>query len=431
MPFVKNPLKILCIWVAISSLSSTAWGMAERISLELPRVLSIAIEKNPALKAARGSCKARAGELIQAGLRPNPEFSIEVENFGGVGSRSGFRGTETTLKVSQLIELGSKRSARKLVASMERRLAEEEYRVTALAILAQVEQAFWAALAAQKRYRLSEKLLKLAQETLKTAKRRLEAGKVSPMELNKASVMYSLAHIELRRAFYQLEVARKGLFILLDMDPSQPVTLTGELAKISGDLKPYPALEALLSRSPRMRRLQVAIQVQKARALLARSLAIPDVTLSAGMRRFEETNDHAFVAALEIPMPFFNRNQGNRLSVIQEVQRAIDEARFKELELKNRLYAAYRSLESSLEEARSLEREGLPQAELGFKAAKEGYGYGKFAYLDLLDAQRTLFQLRLRYIDVLVACHSNWVKIKSITGNYTIISNNYRENDKR
>src|SRR3546814_6538984 len=68
--------------------------------------------RSPDLAAARADIAAARGRLEQAGLRYNPQLSVELENFGGSGALRGFRTTETTVSVNQQIDLAGHRGAR-------------------------------------------------------------------------------------------------------------------------------------------------------------------------------------------------------------------------------------------------------------------------------------------------------------------------------
>jgi len=105
-------------------------------TLKLGEALSAALERNPELRAFSWEVRARVANALQEGLIPNPEIGLEVENFGGQGEARGFETPETTLQLSQLIELGGKRSKRYQVASLETTLAEWDYETQRLNILA-------------------------------------------------------------------------------------------------------------------------------------------------------------------------------------------------------------------------------------------------------------------------------------------------------
>jgi len=88
--------------------------------LTLPQAQALALLQNPKLAAFGWEVRAREAQILQAGLRPNPEVEVEVENFAGSGALQAFRGTEITILLSQLIELAGKRHKRARVAALER-----------------------------------------------------------------------------------------------------------------------------------------------------------------------------------------------------------------------------------------------------------------------------------------------------------------------
>ncbi|WP_179102070.1 TolC family protein, partial [Sphingopyxis sp. KK2] len=97
-------------------------AFAEPVSLS--DALARGQDVSPRIARARAELKAAEGRALQAGVRPNPTISADVENFTGSGPYRGFRQTEATVAVSQPFELGGKRRARKEVAAAERAFAE-------------------------------------------------------------------------------------------------------------------------------------------------------------------------------------------------------------------------------------------------------------------------------------------------------------------
>lgn len=99
----------------------------------------------------------RAGEArrLQAGLLPNPEVEIDIEEFGGSSTRTGFDAATTKLQLSQLTELGGKRGFRTRVADIEKDLAEWDYRAGRLNVLTDATKAFIDVLAAQEQLALA------------------------------------------------------------------------------------------------------------------------------------------------------------------------------------------------------------------------------------------------------------------------------------
>jgi len=85
--------------------------------ITLRQALALALMHNRELKVFSWDVRISQARQLQASLPPNPELEVEVEEVGGPGDRSGFDGAETTIQLSQLIELGDKRKKRRGQAS--------------------------------------------------------------------------------------------------------------------------------------------------------------------------------------------------------------------------------------------------------------------------------------------------------------------------
>src|SRR3972149_1747368 len=168
--------------------------------LELREALSLALLHNPELASFSIEVRAAEARTLQAGLRPNPEFDVEVENFAGSGALRRFDETETTIQLGQLMELAGKRRKRERVASLERDLAGWDYEAKRGDVLTETSKTFVEVLAAQERLALTQELLRLAEQTFETVSARVQAGKVSPIEETKAGVALANSRIEHARA---------------------------------------------------------------------------------------------------------------------------------------------------------------------------------------------------------------------------------------
>ena len=138
--------------------------------------------------------------------------------------------------------------------------------------------------------------------------------------------------------------------------------------------------------------------------------------MSGGYRRINENDDNAFVVGLSIPIPVFDRNQGGILEARRRLSKADREKRNAEITVNAALTDAYKNLSSSYEEVTSLGREVLPEARSAYSAIFEGYREGKFSLLDVLDAQRTVFDIDFQYIDALRAYHHSLADVERLTG---------------
>jgi len=323
---------------------------------------------------------------------------------GGIGYRLG-----------QLIELAGKPSKRKRVATLGSKLAGWDYEAKRLDVLTNVAHAFVEVLAAQNRLALAEELVQLSDQVLNTVTQRVDAGKDSPVEKTKAQVALASANIEQEQARQRLASAHKRLAATWG---SVSPAFERAVGRLDATL-PIPSeteLTNLLAQNPDLARWAVEVERRRAALKLEKAKAVPDITLSGGMQRFNETDENAMVFGLAIPVPLFNQNQGRireakyNLAKAQKLRRAV------ETSLYTTLADAYQALASASIESTGLKNEVLPGAQSAFDATKQGYREGKFDYLMVLDAQRTFFYARARYIESLAAYHKAKANVERLIG---------------
>jgi len=370
----------------------------------LPAVLAAALMGNPDLRAYSWEIRAAEARVLQAGMLPNPELEAEAEEFGGQGELTGFDGSATSLCLSQLIELGGKRSRRKQVASLERRLAGWDYEASRLDVLTETAKRFLVVLKAQQHLKLEKQSAAIAQKVNASVEARVAAGKVSPLEKVKAAVEIASSRIKLERSRRQLEVSRRRLAAQWGSISPGFVAVKGLFRRVA-NLPGLPKLLNLAEDNPDMARWSTEVQVRQAALKLQQANRVPDVELSAGVSRFEESGDHAFAAGFSIPLPLFDRNQGGLREARMNLRKVIEEKRAARVAIVTGITATYEELLSYAATINLLENNLLPAARKAFDAAGEGYAQGKFNYLEVLDAQRTLVEARSQHLEVMADYH--------------------------
>ncbi len=384
-------------------------------ALTLRDALSLALMNNPDLAGFAWEIRAREARQLQASLLPNPEVDLEVENFGGSEEKSDFDGAETTVWLSQLVELGGKRSKRSQVAAFETNLSQWDYEAKRLDVFTETTYAFIDTVAAQDRLQLAEKTFRLSEQVLDNVAERVRAGKVSPLEETKASVSHTTSKIELEAAKRNLRSVRKRLASLWGSNAPGFEKAVGDLYALTVVPSEESVLK-LVDQSPEIARWDTELEQRRAAVELEKSRRIPDVTLSGGARRFEETDDHAFVFAASVPLPLIDRNQGNILAAQSRLAKAEQERRASEIAVRTTLAESYEDLSQAYVEVLLLKDEVLPAAELAFNGARTGYLEGKFGFLDVLDAQRTLFHVRRQYVEASAQHQKLRAKVERLIG---------------
>lgn len=368
------------------------------LTLEEALRLSGAVEasagppSNPRIIGPQEDIAAAEAEIAQARLRPNPEVSLEVENVAGTGAFSGLRASEYTLSAGLPIELGGKRGARIASARAELELAQLQGDLARSELGYLVRSRFVAAVGAEARVELAADILERNRELLRIAQALVDAGREPPLRALRAQAAYAEAEAELKAAQADALASRFAMGALWSQETVP--TVPAEFPDIEPPHELVASYSGLETNIARAERLAAEAEIDR-----QRSLGVPDPTVSAGVKRFEESDDNAFVVGVSIPLPIRNRNQGNiaaaqararaagaREAVIQaDYRQAVAQAR-----------AEYISAEAK---ASTLAQESLPQAEEALRLAQIGYRNGKFSLLEVLAAADTRDGIRRSLID--------------------------------
>ena len=333
--------------------------------LALRNAWALALAQGPELAVFAWEIRAEEAAVMQAGLPPNPEIEVEVENFGGSNGFSGFGGSETTIAIGQTILLGGKLRKRVELARLGRDLAGWDYEVARVDALTRVAGDFVATLSAQERLTLARESQELAQRIFSAIGQRVEAGKVSPVERTKARVEFAQARLAHQRAERQLQAARYRLAANWGSTSPRFARAAGDLAEVR---MPPPAqgLVERIEHNPDLARWTTEMAARRAAIDLARAEAVGDVTLFAGPKLLEGADETAFMAGMAIPIPLFDRNQGGileariRQAQTERIRQAV------EVRVRTDLVVAYPSLDAAYTEVQTVLDEIEPSARSAF-----------------------------------------------------------------
>ncbi|RJG20645.1 TolC family protein [Massilia cavernae] len=405
MPYIFAPLA-LALLLAHPALA--AEPAAAPAPLTLDAALGLALQHNPVLTAATHEVHIAAGQRDQAAAIPNPEMSFLREGFER-------EGRTTTVMVNQVIELGGKRGARVAVAELDGAAASAELAAARGKVRAEVMTAFFDVLAAQERMKLAEASRELAQRATGAAARRVAAGRISPVEETRARVAEANSKIELNQAGSELEAARRQL--AATWGSGAPSFGAVEASASTAPARPSAGeLAGMLAQAPQLVLARLEVDRQQARADLERRRRVPDLTLSLGSKRDEQFGQRQAVVGVSLPIPLFDRNQGNMASALRRTDKARDELAALENRLALDVAQASLRLASAETELNIIRGEILPAAQSAHDVAVKGFELGKFSFLDVLDAQRTLFQARTQYVRSLAELHRAGADIERLLG---------------
>jgi len=393
----------------LSPLGASAQPAAtEQARLTLDQAQELAAAHSPELSSAQHEVDATSGGVMQAGAWRNPELTTTVEDF-----RSRTRTTTATIGIP--LELGGKRSARLSAAERARDVAAAQLANTKAKVRAQVVARYFGLVVAQERLRLASDSAKLATKAADVVGRRVDAGKVSPVDATRAKVDAANAQLEVAEAQFEVKAARQTLAAL--WGESQP-----RFGDVDGDLGGVPAgpasaeLARDLDNAPLLRAMRLEIDSRKALVDVERSKAVPDVVVSVGARRDNELGLTQAVVGISVPLPLFDRNQGAVYEASKRAEKAQDEYESARVQLLADLSQATAQLSTAQASLAVLRDTVLPAAQQAYDASTTGFEAGKFGFLDVIDAQRSLLQARSRTLNTLVAAYQASTTIDRLLG---------------
>ena len=286
------------------------------------------------------------------------------------------------------------------VATLGQEIAGQAYAAKRLEVLARTANAFVDVLENQEQVKVMDDTLRLMQRAMNTVVKRVEAGKAPPIEATRSKVALSAATIELEQARRNLSAVRAKLALLWGEAKPQFSQALGELEAFV-EIPGFDQLVSRLEENPAILQSIKNVAQHEAIVELQKANKIPDVTLGAGVQRYLGIDKTTAVLDMSIPIPIFNRNQGNELEARQRLNKAMDEQMSVELQLRTEFVRNYESLLAAQNEIKVLHDEILPGAQNAFEITNRGYQLGKFSFLEMLDAQRAFFQNRILYVRAL------------------------------
>ncbi len=402
--------------VAALLVSSLLTGAAYSQTLTMEAALQRALAASPRLTAAERDIGIARGQRIQSGALINPQVTYEQDNSFGSGAYRGTRSAESTLQISQMFELWGKRDARIAAGQAGLDAASIGRQAARLEVLSETAIAFVTVLGLQRRIHILDEQVEAIDKISPLLQRRVEAGASSVAETGRAEVASALVKADRERTRSALASARRELAILMG-EPAPKFAIVSGRLDATGKPPTFQSVVMAIDANPQLVRWKAVYAQRNAELLLARPKPYPDVTVSAGWRRFNDTSDNAVRLSVSVPIPVFDQNQGNILSAQESLAKTATESKANRNMLIVVAGRAYDSLQGSLQELSVLRVTAIPKARNAAEAISEGYGQGRYSLLEVLDAQASVAQARLREQEAQQNFHVAVATIEGLVGN--------------
>lgn len=388
--------------------------------LTLDQAINRVVHRNSDLRSKSLEIPQAEADVLTASLRANPVLYTDVTcvPFGAFSRVRPGGQTQYDLNVSYPLDVTRKRKSRTLVAYRAKRVIEAQYQDAVRQAIDDVYTEYVDVLATRETVREARQAVaELVTEPSKTRKNQDEDQR---LEVQRES-----AEIALTEAEEQYKSDLRALGTLLSMPPedAEKLTIRGSLhdsGEIPVDLASLLRL-ALVSR-PDLCAYRLGMSRAEADVQLALANRYPDLFVLVQPYTFQDNSPlgmksaHSWGVGLGVPLPVFNRNQGNihraKLNVTQthiELQ-ALEERIVMEIRQAERQYNV------TLTAVRRIEKSLLPKAQGEHDRVTKLYLAGKSDELAFLTAEHDFDQVVRQYRDSLVRHRRAMLKLNSAVG---------------
>ncbi|MCB2181053.1 MAG: TolC family protein [Desulfobulbaceae bacterium] len=393
--------------------------------LTLQDAIQAALANNHDVSAALHEINARESAASQEGLLRNPTFFSEFEEFGGTGDFSGDDVLGTTVGISQEIQLAGKRTKRRHVAEHETRIARLELQAKILSLTSDVKKKFLRVHFLEQGLLLEKENIALLQDALNVVSRQISLGDISPLDERKAIVELALAKASLARSQRELDMAR----VELASSWGSTEVSFDQVEFVDQKVQPLPSINDLWQTAlnhPEIQIRRTQVERLKASYALAKAEAVPDLEIEGGVQYFNESDDHAFFVGISIPIPVFDQNRGGIREASANIKVGEKELDSNTLSIRTELSMLLGRLQILEAERATTETTLIPAAFDAYEALKRAYQAGEKEYLELLDSQRTLLEVRRGNLLLEMEYHETITDLEKIAGiHFKSFSQNY------
>lgn len=356
--------------------------------LSVQEAVDMALKHNPDVLAARNETEAANAGVRSARAPSNPEILITPGIVGEAGS-------DEELSIAQPLEVNGQRQVRTSLARAESDAAQASYLAVEREVVRSVKQMYWEVVQAHNVVELSRGNVEFLEALLQAANRQVEVGTAPGAQRIKAQVELTRAGQDLMRAESDLAQARASLNTLLGRSPDTSFEPSGKLEFAPVNLDPARLKTEAQTNRPELAGAKASLAARKAEVKAVEVQRRPDLSLQ--YRQETLGGDGGAAVGISIPLLDWGSIREGRRKAQAQVE--AQEKRIAAVETSVAL-----DVDSGLRQVKLAEvlvqgyQQGvLSQAEQLADMAQKGYKSGANSYLEVLEAQRTLRNVKTEY----------------------------------
>lgn len=371
--------------------------------LPVERLIALGASRRADLLAARQRLAIAEGRLRQAGLRPNPTLDAE---YGSPRFLGGEPESDFSVGVTQVFELGGKRSRRVAVAELELNQIRSEIAALERELAIGIRSTYISAVASARQLDVLERLIAGNEDLVRATEARLKEGDVAPLDLNLVRVENDRLKVQAIQARGELDTQLLQLRTLIGADIADPLRIAPQPDRPPRfDTGLSELTEIALRERADLRAARIGEELGTARINLARANAVPNVSAAVRFSRnkgivdlpgavngsdLATDLDNELTFGVSIDIPIFNRNQGEIASATGERLQATRQREFLESTIKRDVAVAFRKYRAASEALVLSTTQIIPRSEANLQTVRAAYGAGEFSIFEVVNEQRRL-----------------------------------------
>ncbi|QDU78627.1 Cobalt-zinc-cadmium resistance protein CzcC precursor [Polystyrenella longa] len=363
------------------------------VRLSLQHLQQLAMEHNPTLAQARAETWKANGQFVQAGLKPNPNIYYTGDEIGNEGA-AGLHGAY----VSQEFVTGGKLYLASQIYALRQRGANWERTAQIYRVENNVRAEYFQIIVAERLLQLSMEVRQIAESSLKTAQDRVRQGESSKIDQLQAKIELQKALVLNRNAQAEYDAAWNRMQAVIGWNGLAPQPLDEDIEMGTPELEWETTRDRLLSLSPQVQQAQARAASAMAKYNRAVVEPTPNVTVQAGAGYDYGTEDAFGRVQVGMPIPIFNKNQGNIRTAHGEWIRSCREVERLKLQLARNLAEEFKKYVASRAQLELYRGELIPASAETLELSQKAFEAGQLNYLQLLTAQRTFTETNIDFV---------------------------------
>lgn len=373
-------------------------------ALTLDDALDLAQEQNPDLLAARQELEVARGRLVTAEFANRFNPTIRGRGFNRDFADGG-SGRQMQILLSQEVEVAGQRGLRieeaKRNLSMVQAVVQDRERV----LMGTVKRAFYQALVWRERVRLLRTIETFNRRVRDAASQRFRAGASPVMEANLAEIRYGQARKDTLTAEAQYQGALYELRRVLGKPGDHPIEPKGELRGRPKSVQLHTLVARAIQERPDRVAANRSLERVEAETALTKRLVLPNPTFQAiyqtEVEKAETGADVIIGGGISIPLPLFDRNQGDLVALGGRQRQARHQVTATEQRIEQEVSVAFREYEAASRALEVFRQTVLDKVEENLRFIEIAYREGKIGLLQFIVVQDDLIRAQLSYLDSL------------------------------